>query len=79
MLARFFCVIVFVRKANLLIFVQVVIHGSMLNLQPSSTCYLAVQHSTSSPAYGFLIDSTTVPSTISLLYGLIFSLTIHTT
>jgi hypothetical protein len=63
------CVIVFMRRANLLIFVQVVIHGSVINLQASLMCYLAVNHSTSSRMFGFLFESTSIPSTISLLYG----------
>jgi hypothetical protein len=65
------CVIVFTVRANLLTFVQVVIHGSVLNLQASPMCYLAVHHNTSSRAFGFVFEYTSFPSTISLLCGFI--------
>ena len=61
--------VMFMRRTNLFIFVQVVIHGSVLNLQTSTMCYLAVNHSTSSRAFRFLFESTSIPSTISLFYG----------
>ena len=67
--------IVFMRRANSLILVQVVIHGSVLSLQASPMCYLAVHHSTSR-VFGFLFQSTSVPLTISLLYGFNSFLTI---
>jgi len=52
------------RKANLFIFVQVVIHGSALHLQASSTCYWALHHSIYSLACRILFESTTIRPTI---------------
>jgi hypothetical protein len=70
------CVTVFMTTANLLIFVEIVVHGTVLNLQASPMCYLAVHHRTSSRAFGYLFESKSIPYTISLFYGFISFLTI---